>query len=501
MTVPEPWLRRVAALVEALDAPLVVVWGPPGTGKRALLAGLLERGAAVWTPTSLSIPRRAMLAAEASDGIEALRGAGPAVTVVTVSDRRPVEAGLALIAPTLLALRPEELQGTFGGNAVAVWRATHGWYRLVRLIAADATVLTDPEHPALESMVGDQLAPWLGDERLGLAAELSLADGWLNDEVGRYDPLVRDLGLVLRSRRGVALPPLLVPSFRRLAEQRFGAAGCRARARRLELWQKGTAAARRLARVEPPSRQCRFMLQLLGEPSLRRFDHARERWEDVAIGAPSAWLVLARLALERRRRVALTELEDAVSEGEDRRTPALHPILSRIRARLGDPDVIVREGSGYRLGPNDDDWWIDYEELEKNARAVEPEEHPESAQERLEGARLLGGGVVLAGIERRWLRRPRLLARELRTEAMLRLAELRRHLGDSDRALDVYRELINEEPTNEGAVVGCMQLMAGRGRRDVVHRLYADLCTVFEDELGVLPSAETTAEYHRLLGR
>jgi DNA-binding SARP family transcriptional activator/predicted ATPase len=497
----EPWLHRVTALVEALDAPLVVVWGPPGTGKRALLAGLLERGAAAWTATSLSIQRQTLVAAEPVEQLDTLRGVGPAVTVVTVSDRRPTEADLALIGPTVLALRPEELRHTFADEAVAVWRATHGWHRLVRLIAADPTISRDPEHPALESFVRDQVLPWLGDDLAGLAAELALADGWVRDEVGRYEPLVADLGLVLRTRRGVALPPVLVPPLRRLAEQRFGAAGCRARARRLELWQKGTAAARPLARLEPPPRHCRFMLQLLGEPSLRRFDRSDQRWKDVAIGAPSAWLILARLALERQRRVQLTELEDAITEGEEQRTPALHPILSRIRSRLGEPDAILRDGAGYRLGPSPEDWWIDYEALESNARAVEPHEHPEAAEDRLEAARLLGAGVVLAGIERRWLRRPRLLAREHRTEALLRLAELRRHLGDSHRALDVYRELIEEDPTNEGAVVGCMQLMAGRGRRDAVHRLYADLCTVFEDELGVLPSPETTAEYHRLLGR
>ncbi len=501
MILLEPWLRRVTALVEALDAPLLVVWGPPGSGKRALLSGLLERGAAAWTPTSLSIPRRTMVAVDPPERLDALRGVGPAVTVVTLSDRRPVEVGLTLIGPTLLALRPEELQGEFGGDAVAVWRATHGWYRLVRLVAADATVLGDPEHPAVDSFVRDQLVPWVGDDMAGLAAELSLADGWVRDEIGRFEPLVADLGLVLRTRRGVALPPLLVAPLRRLAEQRFGSAGCRARGRRLELWQQGTAAARPLARVEVPERQCRFMLQMLGEPKLRRFDSSGERWEDVLIGAPSAWLILARLALERRRKVQLTELEDAVTEGEEHRTPALHPILSRIRARLGEPDAIVRDGTGYRLGPSPEDWWIDYEELEAGARAIDPDEHPQSAEERLEAARLLGAGVVLAGIERRWLRRPRLNARELRTEALLRLAKLRRHLGDSDRALDLYRELIEEEPTNEGAVVECMQLMAGRGRRDVVHRLYADLCTAFEDELGVLPSPETTAEYHRLLGR
>src|SRR5690606_13532496 len=107
------------------------------------------------------------------------------------------------------------------------------------------------------------------------------------------------------------------------------------------------------------------------------------------------------------RPVSLLDLEEALLDGEEGEAPALHPILSRIRGWLGDPASIQRQGSGYVLGPTAADWWVDFEELDHTTKAVEPDEEPRAAELRLQQARVLGKGLFLEGIERRWLRRPR----------------------------------------------------------------------------------------------
>lgn len=426
---------------------------------------------------------------------------------MTVAAERPDHPAVDAIGPVELAFDEHEVAelgiAETREQAATLVRTTHGVRRLV-LLARDEEIAPEqlgshPEVVALADAWLSEVGDW-SEQLLELAlAEGPALAGRIPAHAERWRPLAEQLGVASWRRGVVELVPAFRDRWQHVAQERFGPARCEAIRRSWLRLAHGVAAVVSVAPVRVESWPCRFSLELLGSPRLVRW---REEvgWESLSIGAPAAWLVLARLALAGGRAVAIEELVEAVRDGEESRAPEIHPILSRLRGQLGDPGAILRADGGYRLGPQAQDWWIDLRELERASVAVAAQEPADAALVRLEGVRLLGDGNVLEGIERRWLVGPRRRARERRLEARLRLAELLERCGRAEAALDVLTELIELDATNERAFADLMRVYGGMGRRDAVHRCYADLCTVLADELGVVPSPATTAQYHQLLG-
>jgi DNA-binding SARP family transcriptional activator len=85
--------------------------------------------------------------------------------------------------------------------------------------------------------------------------------------------------------------------------------------------------------------------------------------------------------------------------------------------------------------------------------------------------------------------------------------ELLRDFGDlcvrlerPAEAIDAYRAVLVEDPLQERVQVAVMRLYAAQGRRDLVKRQYERLCSLLVEELGVAPLAQTTEDYHLLMG-
>src|SRR4051794_23809423 len=159
-----PSSDRLLSRIAALDAPLVQLWGWPGSGRTAVLEALLARHGR----QALGLP----LAAVASEAVlrEALEGARevgvrwlvasgrpdrervaeagrwllPAQRLVLATDRRPeaVPLPLGIVPPQEMLLKPGEIAELWrllvGGDlspqaAESLRAATDGWYRPLRL--------------------------------------------------------------------------------------------------------------------------------------------------------------------------------------------------------------------------------------------------------------------------------------------------------------------------------------------------------------------------------
>jgi len=133
-----PHYARVRALLGALDAPVVQLWGWPGTGKRAILRGLLEddSGAeylpAAWLAAPLKLEERLRRMIGRRPSLLVCEDDGDAVSIAAVAallrpgqrllvagGRRLELAGRSLAtSPPQLLLRPDEIR--------RLWRSAAG---------------------------------------------------------------------------------------------------------------------------------------------------------------------------------------------------------------------------------------------------------------------------------------------------------------------------------------------------------------------------------------
>jgi DNA-binding SARP family transcriptional activator len=72
-------------------------------------------------------------------------------------------------------------------------------------------------------------------------------------------------------------------------------------------------------------------------------------------------------------------------------------------------------------------------------------------------------------------------------------------MGDWARAFDLFQQVLKYEPASEHVYRDLMELAFTTGNRAGVTQAYRECQNILEQELGVPPSAETTALYHRLL--
>jgi DNA-binding SARP family transcriptional activator len=258
-------LERLLSRLEALEAPLIEVWGWPGSGRTALLEALLARhlGAAVGLPHALFAAEDTAREALARAGdcrwlvvsgdagahlSAAARWLRPGQRLVVASSRRPQRPlpGAALLGPQELLLTPGEVGSLLyllTGEAVqppasqALWEAGDGWYRPLRL-AIEATggqglenaspelLLDIPpvrfflRHEVLDPLAERERQQLLaaGDQRPGEDAPSGSATAWrLVDRLGLWvaaadrDRLPRLLSAWLqreRERRGPAAVPI-----------------------------------------------------------------------------------------------------------------------------------------------------------------------------------------------------------------------------------------------------------------------------------------------------
>ncbi|HVR97837.1 MAG TPA: hypothetical protein VMW27_14560, partial [Thermoanaerobaculia bacterium] len=170
-----PQLERLLRRLDTADTPLVQVWGWPGSGKTGLLQAFLERHGACASGLRLgdfSDDERLRDAMEAATGArwlvvsgppgerlaEAVRWLRPGQGLVFATEARwsgGIGSSLpcTVLAPQEMLLTPEEVAMLWHlytgcvldpGSVQALWQASDGWYRPLRL-AIDATGGVDLE--------------------------------------------------------------------------------------------------------------------------------------------------------------------------------------------------------------------------------------------------------------------------------------------------------------------------------------------------------------------
>ena len=529
---PPPHVPRLLRRVRTLETPVVQVWGWPGSGKAALLEALLEsegERAAALTLADLGSEaglRQAIDHAGLGGARWLVAGACPAERLAAVArwlkpgqrlvfttpwrqPAGPLDCGV--VGPEELLLERREVGAlirlALGAEPAAPFdpesvrrlhEASDGWYRPLRLALEEDAAAAAAARGAEDLIEIRAVRSFLRHEALGSfsaeARELLLAEPLAavaerrrgGDREARRAALLEERGMLLED--GAARrPPRLLAAF---------------------LARAGSRPARRpaAAPVALPARPG-YTLRLLGEPTVSPRQGQGE-------GPPIVWRlkrsfkVLAYLASSPGLSASREEIVEALwpDEDEERIQKNFHPTLSHLRRALEsgaaeEPAPLVLRDGIYRLSP-EIDWTIDLLELgrlvEEGRRLVRDE--PERAATVWRQAWGLYRGPFLQGHSEAWISTRRESHQRTYLELLRELGDLLVHLERWSEAMDAYRAVLVEDPLQERIHVAVMRLYSREGRRDLVRRQYDRLQNLLIDELGVTPLAETTHEYHQLMG-
>jgi adenylate cyclase len=247
----------------------------------------------------------------------------------------------------------------------------------------------------------------------------------------------------------------------------------------------------------------RLALYLLGPPRIERAG------EELHIPRRKAIALLAYLAMEpgRHSRDALATLfwpdyDQSGARGRLRRT------LSTLNRTLGEGWLAVdREMVG--INP-DAGLWLDADHFRQRLAAYE--EHTHSANEpcpdclaRLNEAAELHRDDFMSGFTLpnslefdEWQRHQAERLRDELAGVLERLSACHAAQGEYDSAIETAGRWLELDPLRERAHRQLMELYTRAGRRTAALRQYRACMRVLEQELGVPPSAETTALYQRI---
>jgi predicted ATPase/DNA-binding SARP family transcriptional activator len=250
-------------------------------------------------------------------------------------------------------------------------------------------------------------------------------------------------------------------------------------------------------------RVSRLALYLLGPPRVELDG------EPVHVGRSKAVALLAYLAVERRRhgRDALATL--LWSEFDQRGARAeLRRMLSVLNRTLG-KEWLETDRATAGLGP-EADLWLDVEQFRRRLAVCEAAGQPvdeacESCLPLLSEAVELYRDDFMASFTLpdapafdEWQRFQVQGLRDELGSALERLARCHSAGGESETAIAYAQRWLALDPLRESAHRGLMRLYAQTGRRTAALRQYRECVRVLEGELGVPPSAETTALYERI---
>jgi DNA-binding SARP family transcriptional activator len=563
-----PQAERLLRRIEGLELPLIELWGWPGSGSSAVLQVLLGRhdvaGLALADLAVEATARAALTASEArllvvaGDPAERLDDLAswlrPGQQLVFASRRRRTGGPLAvaLLPPQELLLTAPEVARLWhlicgkppgASTAQALWRATDGWFRPLRLAleatggaglesaTAEQLLEIPPVRLFLRHEVLDALEASERDQLLAAARDRPSA----GDGGGRAEAAVRgesrlgawqvveDLGLWVEGGERDRLPALLAACLERERRRRHpraaaggdtlpasGGAATRQHgpARTGGMARPGNGQNREAAGAagEIPAAHQAYQVRLFGGPTVRQLTADGER--EVGWKLRRSFQVLAFLASSPDMQAGREDLEEAVwpSDGERTIDRNFHPTLSHLRRALerqrrsSAPPLLFRAGI-YRLNP-EIEWHIDLQDwrrLVAQGRELVARGEEAAAADTWQRAWKLYRGPFLQGYYQAWVTARREECQQAYVELLRDLGDLSVRIERSEDALDAYRTVLLEDPLQERTHLAVMRLYAGQGRRDLVRRQYERLCTLLLDELGVEPLPETVQEYHRLM--
>ncbi|MFD6153173.1 BTAD domain-containing putative transcriptional regulator [Streptomyces sp. NPDC060243] len=241
--------------------------------------------------------------------------------------------------------------------------------------------------------------------------------------------------------------------------------------------------------------------QILGPVGLRLNGH----W--LPLGSDKERVLLAALAFEAGRPVALSELIERLWDGEPptRARENTHTYISRIRRQLRaagagpDAPAIVGRAHTYMLRTAPDR--VDRGRFQHLVDAAAKSPNDAQAIELLRRAEDLWAGEALAGLPgvwattaRRALAESRLSASSSRIAAGLRLGQFAEHVGE-------LRALVGQRPEDELLLAQLMLAYYGSGRYTDALRVHQRARQRLMSEYGALPGAELDTIHRGVLAR
>ncbi|MDQ3927764.1 MAG: tetratricopeptide repeat protein, partial [Chloroflexota bacterium] len=213
----------------------------------------------------------------------------------------------------------------------------------------------------------------------------------------------------------------------------------------------------------------------------------RGRWLQRDEVVERLWPNLSPEAALRDFKVALNALNKAIEPGHVSDAPFAY---------------IVRDGVSYRIRP-EADLWLDTEEFERQCQAghrlLELGQTEEAATRFRAAVELYAGNYLPDALYEDWAstERERLLSMFLR--AADKLAGILVEQGQDEAALDICARILSYDPCWERAYRWMMLAYAHRGERTLALRTYQRCRNTMSAELGIEPTAPTTALYNRIL--
>jgi SARP family transcriptional regulator, regulator of embCAB operon len=215
-------------------------------------------------------------------------------------------------------------------------------------------------------------------------------------------------------------------------------------------------------------------------------------------------LLFTYLVLQRHRQVDRGELAEALWPGRGAATgeAGLNPLLSKLRRTLG-PDAVDGRSLLRLQWP---DAWVDLE------AAVEAIHRAESSVAQREWSRAWGPAQVALFVaergflptdDRPWINENRVMLADSRLRALecYSAAELGLAGPELAGAVRAARRLVHLAPLRESGQRQLMNALAAQGNCAEALAVYAELCGILREQLGISPSPETTAVYAGLLAR
>ncbi|MET8555892.1 tetratricopeptide repeat protein [Streptomyces sp. NPDC004959] len=241
--------------------------------------------------------------------------------------------------------------------------------------------------------------------------------------------------------------------------------------------------------------------QILGPVGLRLHDH----W--LPLGSDKERVLLAALAFEAGRPVALSELMERLWDGEPptRARENTHTYVSRIRRQLRaagtgpDAPTIVSRAHTYTLRTAPDR--VDRERFQHLVDAASKSRDDARVVQLLGQAEKMWTGEALAGLPgvwaataRRTLAEARLSASTSRIAAGLRLGRFTEHIAE-------LRALVERRPEDEVLLAQLMLAYYGSGRYTDALRVHQRARQTLMSEYGSVPGAELDAIHRGVLAR
>ncbi|SDD73290.1 BTAD domain-containing putative transcriptional regulator [Actinokineospora iranica] len=250
-----------------------------------------------------------------------------------------------------------------------------------------------------------------------------------------------------------------------------------------------------------PSGAPQLRLSVLGPFTVAHGERALE------VGALKQRSLLALLALHPNRPVGREEIIDVLwgESPPDSCLGLVHTYASRLRRALVSASrrhagVIVSTPNGYRLTVKADQLdLVRFDGLAARAREIRATD-PDAAADLLDEALACWRGPVLADLPGRLRRHPTAVAvAARRREAALAHADIALALGRHARVVANIRGLAHEEPLHEGLHARLMLGLAGTGEQAEALRVFSDIRTRLDEELGVEPGLEIQDAHLRVL--